>query len=81
MNFFSLTFLWYDFFFLSQTMNILRVLLGEHEYFSFNFPLYEYFWCFASHPPPHKFSNGPSLKKILVTCHFKSTEGLLFLET
>ena len=30
-----------------------------HEFFSFNFPLREYFLVLR--PPPHKFSNGPSL--------------------
>ena len=31
-----------------------------HEFFSFNFPLREYFFCTS--PAPHKFSNGPSLR-------------------
>ena len=36
------------------------------EFFSFNFPLPEYFFFyFVCPPPPHKFSNGPSLN---VTC-------------
>ena len=35
------------------------------EFFSFNFPLREYFFFTSSAPPPHKFSNGPSLN---VTC-------------
>ena len=30
-----------------------------HAFFSFNFALREYF--FGTSPPPHKFSNGPSL--------------------
>ena len=31
-------------------------------FFSFNFPLCEYFFC-TSPAPQHKFSNGPSLTK------------------
>ena len=31
------------------------------NFFSFNFPLPEYFFCTSPAPPPHKFSNGPSL--------------------
>ena len=32
------------------------------NFFSFNFPLREYFFCTSPAPPaPHKFSNGPSL--------------------
>ena len=31
-----------------------------HEFFSFNFPLREYFFCTSPAPPPPKFSNGPS---------------------
>ena len=34
-------------------------LIGVQEFFSFNFPLREYF--FGTSPAPHKFSNGPSL--------------------
>ena len=41
-------------------MNIFLGLIGVHEFFSFNFPLREYFLC-TSPPTPHKFSNGPSL--------------------
>ena len=33
------------------------------EFFSFNFPLREYF--FELRPPPNKFSNGPSLRKVM----------------
>ena len=33
------------------------------EFFSFNFPLREYF--FVIRPPPKKFSNGPSLRKVM----------------
>ena len=32
-----------------------------HEFFSFNSPLREYFFCTSSPPPPDKFSNDPSL--------------------
>ena len=35
------------------------------EFFSFNFPLPEYIFFYFVCPPPHKFSNGPSLN---VTC-------------
>ena len=35
------------------------------EFFSFNFPLPEYFFFYFVCPPPHKFSNAPSLN---VTC-------------
>ena len=35
------------------------------NFFSFNFPLREYFFCTspAPPPPPDKFSNGPSLRE------------------
>ena len=41
-------------------------LTGVHEFFSFNFPLREYIFLYFARPPPppHKFSNGPSLKEI-----------------
>ena len=32
------------------------------NFFSFNFPLREYFFCISPAPTPHKFSNGPSLR-------------------
>ena len=48
MNFFRP---WYEYF--------LR-LIGVHEFFSFNFPLRENFFCAS--PAPHNFSNGRSLK-------------------
>ena len=35
-------------------------VIGVHEFFSFNFPLREYFSVLRP-PPPHKFSNGPSV--------------------
>ena len=31
------------------------------NFFSFNFPLREYFFLYFARLPPHKFSNGPSL--------------------
>ena len=37
-------------------------LIGEHEFFSFNFLLREYFFLDFARSPPHKFSNGPSLR-------------------
>ena len=39
-------------------MNIFLGLIGVHEFFSFDFPLREYF--FVVRPSPRKFSNGPS---------------------
>ena len=43
-------------------MNIFLGLISVREFFSFNFPLREYFFCtLPLPPPPHKFSNGPSL--------------------
>ena len=34
------------------------------NFFSFSFPLREYFFCTSpAPPPPHKFSNGPSLNQ------------------
>ena len=42
-------------------------IVGVHEFFSFNFPLREYFFfVLRPPPPPHKFSNVPSLRKSLV---------------
>ena len=40
-------------------------LNGVHEFFSFNFPLREFFFCNSLAPSnaPLKFSNGPSLKR------------------
>ena len=45
-------------FFLGHGMNIFLGLIGVHEFFSFDFPLREYF--FVVRPSPRKFSNGPS---------------------
>ena len=61
-NFFSLSNSLYEFF-SGRGMNIFLRLVGVHEFFSFNFPLREYIFCTskATPPPPHKFSNGPSL--------------------
>ena len=39
-------------------------LVGVQEFFSFNFPLREFFFCTS--PAPHKFCNGPSLNIPLV---------------
>ena len=42
-------------------------LIGLQEFFSFNLPLREFFFGTSpAPPPPHKFSNGPSLMKLLV---------------
>ena len=42
-------------------MNIFSGFIGVPEFFSFNFPLRDYFFCTSPAPPPHKFSDGPSL--------------------
>ena len=36
-------------------------LLAVREFFSLNFPSHDFFGYFA--PPPHNFSNGPSLSR------------------
>ena len=36
-------------------------LIGVQEFFSFNFPLREFFFLYFARPTPDKFSNGPSL--------------------
>ena len=48
---------------LGHSMNIFLGLIGVQEFFSFNFPLREFFFCTspAPLPTPHKFSKGPSL--------------------
>ena len=64
-NFFSLSNSLYEFF-LGHSMNVLG-LSGVQEFFSFNFPLREFFWVLRRlppPPPPYKFSNGPSLKTV-----------------
>ena len=45
-------------------------LLCMHEFSSLNFPLHESFFCTSPAPPPHNFSNGPSL-----TALFKQVEA------
>ena len=57
-NFFSLSNSLYEFFWGPQNEYFLG-LIGVHEFFSFKFPLGEYFFCTS--PAPYKFSNGPSL--------------------
>ena len=54
-------------FFLGHSMNIFLGLTGVQEFFSFNFPLLEFFFVLRPppHPPPHQFSNGPSLKNLV----------------
>ena len=57
-------------FFLGHSMNIFSGLIGVHEFFSFNFPLREYFFLYFAPPPPHpphKFSNGPPLSLIQIS--------------
>ena len=41
--------------FLGQSMNIFLGLIGVYEFFSFNFPLHEYFFCTSPPPPPISF--------------------------
>ena len=64
-NFFSLSNSLYEFFFSPKHENFLGII-GVHEFFSFHFPLHEYFFCTSPAPlppsPPNKFSNGPSLR-------------------
>ena len=50
-NFFSLSNSLYEFF-LGHSMNIFLGLIGVHEFFSFNFPLREYFFCTSNAAPP-----------------------------
>ena len=46
-------------FILGHRIKIFLGLIDVHEFFSFNFPLREYFFCTSLAPlPPHKFSNG-----------------------
>ena len=47
-------------------MNIFSGLIGVHEFFSFNFPLREYFFFVLRLHPAHKFSNGPPLPLSLI---------------
>ena len=54
-------------------MNIFLGLIGVHEFFSFNFPLREYFFLYFLPPhPPHKFSNGPPLSLIQISSQGRS---------
>ena len=52
-------------FFLGHSMNTFLGLIDVHEFFPFNFPLREYFFCTSPPPPSHKFSNGQSLSYLL----------------
>ena len=56
-NFFSSLNSLYEFF-LGHSMNIFQDYLACMDFFSFNFPLREYFFCNSPAPPPHYFSNG-----------------------
>ena len=50
--------------FLGHNMNIFLGFIGVQEFFSFNFPLREYFFVLRPPPPhPHTFSNDLSLIK------------------
>ena len=51
-NFFSLSYSLYEYY---------SGLIGVQEFFSFNFPLREFFFLYFARPTPDKFSNGPSL--------------------
>ena len=63
-NFFSLSNSLYEFFFRPLHEYFLG-LIGVQEFFSFNFPLREFFfWTSPAPPPPHKFSNSLSLSKL-----------------
>ena len=42
-----------------------------HEFFSFNFPLREYFFWSSPAPLPYKFSNGPSLNNYFTRARWK----------
>ena len=57
-------------FFLAITWIFLG-LIGVHEFFSFNFPLREYFFCTSPAPLPYKFSNGPSLNNYFTRARWK----------
>ena len=46
-----------------------------HEFFSFNFPFREYFFCTS--PAPHKFSNCPSLANLESSRNHKSARPLV----
>ena len=45
-------------------MNIFLGLIGVQEFFSFNFPLREYFFCTSPPPPPISFLMVRSLKTL-----------------
>ena len=50
-----------------------------HEFFFGHFPLHEFFWgFFPTPPPPHHFSNGPSL--ISVKPPTLSSVGVFFVK-
>ena len=59
-------------FFLGHSMNIFSGLIGVHEFFSFNFPLREYFFFVLRLHPAHKFSNGPPLSLIQISSQGRS---------
>ena len=59
-------------FFLGHSMNIFLGLIGVHEFFSFNFPLREYFFFVLRLHPAHKFSNGPPLSLIQISSQGRS---------
>ena len=56
-------------FFLGHSMNIFEGKMSAQEFCSFNFPFREYFFCTSPAPPPHKFSNGPSLSSLITHHH------------
>ena len=62
-EYFSLSNSLYEFF-LGHGMNIFQGQLACMNFFSFNFPLSEFFFLYlACPPPPHQFSNAPSLTR------------------
>ena len=52
-------------FFLGHSMNIFLGLTGVQEFFSFNFPLREFFFVLRPVFYLAQFSNGPSLKNLV----------------
>ena len=65
-NFFSLSNSLYGFF-LGHSMNIFLGLIGVLEFFFILFSLARIFFLYFARPLPHKFSNGPSLRKTYLT--------------
>ena len=45
------------------------------EFFSFNFPLREFFFSYLAPPPPDEFSNGPSLRTLISVVSMSAVYG------